>query len=116
MRLREVRLINYYYYRKLGCTKAWEMAGMEVVAEKAKNIVLLLAMICCITFLLSEKANAISEEADSRVMAKVKNQAEYIKGLEKIVAACLSDSHGKPLAIGDEWFLCGIVPIGSFKK
>lgn len=38
-------------------------------------------------------------------------QVEYVHGLEQIVAACLSDATGKPIKIGDDWFLCGIVPI-----
>lgn len=54
-----------------------------------------------VLYLLSDYANASASEEKAK-------QAAY-------VAACLSDSTGKPVKIGDEWFLCGIVAVGSFK-
>jgi hypothetical protein len=35
--------------------------------------------------------------------------------MSKILDACLSNSTGKPVKIGDEWFLCGIQPIGRYQ-
>ena len=61
-----------------------------------------------VLYLLSDYANASASNEKAK-------QATYVAGLEKIVAACLSDSTGKPVKIGDEWFLCGIVPIGRIK-
>lgn len=74
----------------------------------------LVALVCWfigvvgVLYLLSDYANASASDEKAK-------QAEYVAGLEKIVAACLSDSTGKPVMIGDEWFLCGIVPIGRIK-
>lgn len=53
-------------------------------------------------YLISDRANA-------------QPNPDYIQGLEQIVAACLSDATGRPIAIGGQWYLCGIVPIGEFK-
>ncbi len=39
--------------------------------------------------------------------------AEYTRNLEEVVATCLSGPTGKPVTIGDEVFLCGIVNTGE---
>ena len=38
---------------------------------------------------------------------------EYTRNLEEVVATCLSGPTGKPVTIGDEVFLCGIVNTGE---
>lgn len=38
---------------------------------------------------------------------------EYTKNLETTLAACLSDSTGRPVVIGDEIYLCGVVATGA---
>lgn len=38
---------------------------------------------------------------------------EYTRNLEEVVATCLSGPTGKPVTIGNEIFLCGIVNTGE---
>lgn len=38
---------------------------------------------------------------------------EYTRNLEEVVASCLSSPIGKPVTIGNEIFLCGIVSTGE---
>jgi len=38
---------------------------------------------------------------------------EYTRNLEEVVATCLSGPTGKPVTVGDEVFLCGIVNTGE---
>lgn len=59
--------------------------------------------ICMVLYLMSDRANAGQD------------REAYMRGLESIVTACISDSTGRPVLIDDEWFLCGIVPIGAMR-
>lgn len=110
-----MRILRYIHYKRIGLKNAWQLAGMDHVLDQAKAMLGILLFIVCTAFLLSEKANALNDAADNRAASKITKQAEYIAGLEKIVASCLSDAHlGKPIKIGDEWFLCSIQPLGRF--
>ena len=109
------RIIHYHGLRRnrLPHRLAWAMSGLKFHAHKVINLVAFL--LCCagVLFLMSSQANSSQAIADNRVAAKVSQQAEYISALEKIVAACLSDSTGKPILIDRRIFLCGIYDIGE---
>ncbi len=68
--------------------------------QRAANIAAFFICLCGFVFLISDKANA--------------DQKREIDELRKIVAACLSDSTGRPITIGNETYLCGIVSIGKY--
>lgn len=110
-------ITDYYYYRKLGVKNAWELAGMDDVLDVIKHYATIILICICVILLLSEQANAINEAADNKAAARIKKKDEYIAALESILSKCVSDSSaGNPIKIGDEWFLCGIQPLGKFSR
>ena len=57
-----------------------------------------------------------NEHVDNQVNYRIGKLQVEINELRKIAATCLSDNIGKPIQIGDEWFLCSIQSIGVYKK
>lgn len=106
---------QYLELRTKGVRNAWSISGMPSAMQRIRAFLGAVMLVASILFLLSEQANAINLAADSRAASTVSQQQAYIAGLEKIVAACVTDNIGQPLRIGDEWFLCLISPLGNFK-
>jgi hypothetical protein len=100
---------DYVRMRKQGFDKGfcWRISDMPRVIERLVNTGALILVGCLVGFLISDRANA-------SVPVTPHPQGDYVKGLERIVAACLSDATGKPVKIGGEIFLCGITSIGEF--
>lgn len=99
---------TYLNLRRNGMARAWEISGMADIGDKAVGAVCMAIAVISVLYLLSDHANAAGAQAEAR-------HAGEIEALKQIVAACLSDSTGRPLRIGDDWFLCGITHIGSFE-
>jgi hypothetical protein len=96
--------------------KAWELSGMSKIALRSIQLFGWALIFTGVYLFMSDKVQAVHEEADNRVAAKLTQQAGEINELRKIAATCLSDHIGKPIQIGDEWFLCSIQSIGVYKK
>lgn len=111
------RIVHYHTLRRnrLPHRLAWTMSGLRFRSDKLIEWASVAIVVACCLFLLSESANSAATATDNRAAAKINQQAGEIAELRKIVAACLSDSTGKPVVIGGEWFLCGITSIGTFK-
>ena len=97
-------------------SKAWELSGMTKITLRAVQLSGWLLIFAGVYLFMSDQVQAVREEADNRVAAKLTQQAGEINELRKIAATCLSDHIGKPIQIGDEWFLCSIQSIGTFPK
>lgn len=112
------RVIHFIELRRtrLPLKRCWQMAGLQNATKKAANIAaFILCAVGCL-YLMSDAANALGTASDNQSAAIISKQKADIEALTKIVATCLSDDHtGKPLKIGDEWFLCGLSPLGSYK-
>lgn len=80
------------------------MNKIHFAVKKAADYAAFLICTVLTLYLLSDRANAVD----------AKNKDAEITALRNIVASCLSDSTGKPIKIGDELFLCGIVSIGKY--
>jgi len=109
------RVVDYWILRKTGLRDAWRVSGMHDVSDRLVGVVMTTIAIALVGYMISDKANAMSIEADQRVSAATGEQSQYVQGLEKIVAACVTDSGGQLVKIGNEYFLCGISPLGSFR-
>lgn len=99
---------TYRNLKRKGLRKAWEIAGMSEIGDKAVGFTLAVVLIASVLFLISDTANAIEQNATAK-------QAGYVAALEAIAKSCLSDSTGKPIRIGDDLYLCGIYHVGSAK-
>lgn len=111
------RLIHFWQLRRnrLSISSCWRMSGMPYIAKKAADIAAFVVLVGGFLYLTSEHANSSGVAASNQSAATIQQQAEVIAGMSKILDACLSDSTGKPVRIGDEWFLCGIQPIGRYR-
>lgn len=96
---------TYQNLRARGLSRAWEISGMPEVGDKLVAIVCWIVGIAGVLYLLSDYANAAQANQSG---------SAYTKSLENLVAGCLSEK-GRAIQIGDEWFVCGIYPLGSFK-
>lgn len=96
---------------KLPLSMRWEFSPIRAIANKAANIAAFLLFAAACLYLMSDAANAGIHASDK---ATIRKQQDDIAALTKIVAACLSDATGKPIRIGNEMYLCGIVPVGRF--
>ena len=90
-----------YYRNRFGFRKSFYFAFGRTFKDFLLDVVFWTAVFTTIGFVVYTNV----EERD-------KKQATYVKSLEKIVADCLSDSTGKPVVIGNELYLCGIVKTG----
>ena len=65
---------------------------------------------------LSDTANAMNTSAEARVSAELSRAVSEKEAMRAIVATCIggNSSAGNLLKIGDEYFLCGLSPLGSF--
>lgn len=112
------RVIHFLELRRtrLPLMRCWQMAGLQYITRKAAQIAAFIFCVAGCLYLMSDAANALGVAADNQSSATISKQKADIEALTKIVATCLSDDHtGKPLQIGDEWFLCGLTPIGTYK-
>ena len=112
-----IRVFHFFglLRKRLPISRCWQISGMPYIAKKAADIAAFVVLVGGFLYLTSEHANSSGVAASNQSAATIQQQAEVIAGMSKILDACLSDSTGKPLLIGDEWFLCGIQPIGKYK-
>jgi hypothetical protein len=70
-------------------------------------------LLCCVgvLYLLSAEANSSQAVADSRVQAKLSQQAGEIEELRRILAKCLTKGDNA-LVIGGELAYCGLAMTG----
>lgn len=104
----------YREYRRQGLRRAWSLSGMTDVALLFARYVAIGAVIAASLIALSNQAQAIQDDADSRVAARIANQSGEIDALRTLLAACLGDRDGI-LWVGDEAHLCRAVPTGIRK-
>lgn len=97
-----------YYRNGFGFFKSFRFAFGRTFKDFALDIVFWTSVFALIGFVAYLGADRYAE---GQAYAN-KNHAAYTKALEKVVADCLSDSTGKPVIIGDELYLCGIVRTG----
>ena len=111
------RIIHFIglYRKRLPLNRCWQISGMPYLAKKAADIAAFVVLVGGFLYLTSEHANSSGVAASNQSAATIQQQAEVIAGMSKILDACLSNSTGKPVKIGDEWFLCGIQPIGRYQ-
>ncbi len=107
-------LRNFFVYYKngFGFTKSYRYAFGVTVKDTVLYYgywALVLTMIGFVLGLGIQKLEAKEQIALAR-------QAAYTKALEGVVGNCVSDNTGKPIQIGDDWYLCGITHIGRFSK
>jgi drug/metabolite transporter (DMT)-like permease len=109
------RIVHYHALRRnrLPHKLAWTMSGLRWVALRLRGWAALIIVAAGCLFLMSSAANSAQESTNARVAAAVSDQAAYVAGLERIVAACLSDATGKPITIGGRVFLCSIYDTGE---
>ena len=112
-----IRIFHFFglLRKRLPISRCWQISGMPYLAKKAADIAAFVVLVGGFLYLTSEHANSNSVATSNQAAATIRQQQEVIAGMSKILDACLSDSTGKPLLIGDEWFLCGIQPIGKYK-
>lgn len=97
-----------YYRNGFGFLKSFRFA----FGRTFKNFMLDLTFWAAVFALIGFVAwLSLDHYAEGQAYANM-NHAAYTKALEKVVADCLSDSTGKPVVIGDELYLCGIVKTG----
>ena len=111
------RIIHFIglYRKRLPLHRCWQISGMPYLAKKATDIAAFVVLVGGFLYLTSEHANSNGVAPSNQAAITIQQQAEVIAGMSKILDACLSNSTGKPVKIGDEWFLCGIQPIGKYK-
>lgn len=109
-----IRIINFMQLRRnnLSLSACWRMSGLGYLAKRAKDWASYIVLACCCLYLMSDAANAIGAASDNKSAATIRQQQELINGMTKIMNACLSDSTGLPVQIGNEIYLCGIVHVG----
>lgn len=112
-----IRIFHFFglLRKRLPINRCWQISGMPYLAKKAADIAAFVVLVGGFLYLTSEHANSSGVAASNQSAATIQQQAEVIAGMSKILDACLSDSTGKPVKIGDEWFLCGIQPIGRYR-
>lgn len=110
-----IRIIHFMQLRRnhLSFSACWRMSGMGHLVKRAKDLASYVVLVCCCLYLMSEQANSASAAADNKSAATIRQQQEVIAGMSKILDACLSDATGRPVTVGTEMYLCGIVHIGS---
>ena len=92
--------VTYLRLRRMGLRNAWQLSGMPEFTMSVLKYAGAVALAFGLWLLTGH-----------RVDAAVANKDAEIVELRKIVAACVGDKYGT-LKIGDEWFICGIDPIG----
>ena len=112
-----IRIFHFFdlWRKRLPLHRCWQISGMPYLAKKAADIAAFVVLVGGFLYLTSEQANSNDVATSNQAAATIQQQKEVISGMSKILNACLSDSTGKPVQIGDEWFLCGIQPIGKYK-
>jgi hypothetical protein len=94
-------------WKKFGFRKAFQWAGLSGLLRK---VLLFILLVLALLYASSDYANSIRREQLSEVVS----QGLEIAALRDIVALCVNDGARGVLKIGEEYFLCGISPLGSF--
>lgn len=106
-------MIDFFFYRSKGFNVK---TALRLSATQNKRIwaaVKFIIVVSAFVYLISDMANATVATSDIR--EETISQNAEIEALRKIVGACVSDSSaGGLLKIGEEYYLCGISPLGSF--
>lgn len=104
-------LSNFYVYHRhgFGLRKSFRFAFGITLRDFMLDLVFYVAIMGVLCALVNVALNAIVESQ----AIETRRQVAYTKSLEQVVANCLSDSTGKPVQVGDEIYLCGIVGTGS---
>ncbi|OHD24958.1 MAG: hypothetical protein A2Y38_20230 [Spirochaetes bacterium GWB1_59_5] len=104
-------LSNFYVYHRhgFGLRKAFRFAFGITLRDFMLDLAFYVAIMALLFGLVHVALNAIVEAQ----AIETRRHAAYTKSLEQVVANCLSDSTGKPVQVGDEMFLCGIVSTGA---
>lgn len=112
-----IRIFHFFglLRKRLPINRCWQISGMPYLAKKAADIAAFVVLVGGFLYLTSEHANSNGVAPSNQDAITIQQQAEVIAGMSKILDACLSNSTGKPVKIGDEWFLCGIQPIGRYQ-
>lgn len=96
-----------FHWKTFGFRKAFQWARL---AAPLRRLLLLVLFISAILLTFSEYAGTVRKEQASEVIS----QGLEIAALRDIVALCINDGARGVLKIGEEYFLCGISPLGSF--
>ena len=113
-----IRIFHFFglLRKRLPISRCWQISGMPYLAKKAADIAAFVVLVGGFLYLTSEHANSNSVATSNQAAATIRQQAEVIAGMSRILDACLSDSTGKPVTINGQIFLCGIVQIGEHKN
>ena len=107
-------LRNFLVYRKngFGFRKSYRLAfGVTI-----KDTVLYYGYWLLVLLMIGFAIGVMIEKMEAKEKIALARQAAYTKALEGVVSNCLSDNTGKPVQVGDDWYLCGITHIGRFSK
>jgi hypothetical protein len=95
-------------WKLFGFKKAWSWSGYSAYLKQA---VMFLLVVVSLLYAGSDFANALENRYKDDISSK---DTEIIE-LRSLLATCLTEnSAGQLLKIGDDYFLCGISPLGSF--
>lgn len=96
-----------HHWKTFGVKRAFQWSGL---ARYLRQVLLFLLLVLAFLYASSDFANEIRKEQVSEIIS----QKLEIAALRDIVALCVRDGAGGVLKIGDDYFLCGISPLGSF--
>ena len=102
---------NYLSYRRKNIRLAWSYADMSAVLDTLFRWAGYVVFTLMILYMISEKANAVSDAADNRAAAKLSAQAKRIEVLESFLDRCLQRGD-HPIWIDDALHFCGMTDTG----
>ena len=104
---------NYIAYRRhgFGLRRSFEFAFGKALDSLLLTAVFYAIAMGVFTWLITAAANALMVEYDAR-QAQGK---QYTANLERTLATCLSRGDN-PIMIGDELWMCGATPAGTFRR
>jgi hypothetical protein len=103
---------NYRRYRQLQIRNAWMLAGMDQVVLPVLRGAFIAAILLLAYGVVNHRVEAGQQDTDNRIKSATSGQAAYVKGLEAILARCLSGGD-KPITIGNEIWFCSATTIGE---
>jgi hypothetical protein len=100
------RRLRLRYGMRWDLPKRRTVTTLEIIAKDVLVIIVALMALLGLYGFMTER------DLHEASVYRLSGSGDYVKHLEHVVANCLSDSTGRPITIGDQTYLCGIVPTG----